>query len=103
MLDIVFGYQSLLDNIDIFIDNSKFKKEYIIERLKISRATFYNKIKKKSFTVDEMVILSKILFPEEAKVYELKQALKESKADSVAGRVRNHEAVMKDVRKKLQG
>ncbi|MCB9425912.1 MAG: hypothetical protein H6584_02615 [Flavobacteriales bacterium] len=103
MLDIVFGYQNLLDNIEVFIDNSKFKKEYIIDRLKISRATFYNKIKKRSFSVDEMVILSKILFPEEAKVYELKQALKESKADSVAGRVRDHEAVMNDVRKKLQG
>ncbi|WP_371743296.1 helix-turn-helix domain-containing protein [Pseudozobellia sp. WGM2] len=53
-------------HIDEDIEGSKFKKEYLIERLGISRATFYNKIKKKNFTIDEMVVLSTILFPEEA-------------------------------------
>ena len=60
MLDIVYKYQGLLENIDSYIDDSKFKKEYLIERLGVSRATFYNKVKKKNFTVDEMVILSNI-------------------------------------------
>lgn len=102
MLDIVLGYQSLLDNLEVFIDDSKFKKEYIIERLKISRATFYNKIKKKSFTVDEMVVLSKLLFPEDAKVYEIQKSLRASRADSEVGRVKTHQSVMTDVRKKLR-
>nr|WP_299073020.1 hypothetical protein [uncultured Allomuricauda sp.] len=102
MLDIVYGYQNLLENIDSYIDGSKFKKEYLIERLGVSRATFYNKVKKKNFTIDEMVILSNILFPEEAKAFEIKEALRASREDSKNGRTRDHKDVMEDVRKKLR-
>jgi len=102
MLDIVYGYQNLLDNIDSYIEASKFKKDYLIEELGVSRATFYNKVKKKNFTIDEMVVLSKILFPEEAKAFEIKEALRESREDSRIGRIRNHKDVMADVRKKLR-
>jgi len=102
MLDIVYRYQNLLENIDSYIDESKFKKEYLIEQLGVSRATFYNKVKKKNFTIDEMVILSNILFPEEAKAFEIKEALRASREDSKNGRTRDHEDVMEDVRKKLR-
>lgn len=102
MLDIVYGYQSLLDNINTYIEDSKFKKDYLIEQLGVSRATFYNKVKKKNFTIDEMVVLSTILFPEEARAFEIKEALRVSREDSKAGRTRNHKAVMSDVRKKLR-
>jgi len=102
MLDIIYGYQNLLDNIDTYIEASKFKKDYLIEQLGVSRATFYNKVKKKSFTIDEMVILSTILFPEEAKAFEIKEALRESRDDSRFGRTKSHEDVMADVRKKLR-
>lgn len=102
MLDIVYGYQNFLDNIDTFIEGSKFKKEYIIEELGVSRATFYNKVKKKNFTIDEMVILSKILFPEEAQAFEIKEALRASRKDSEEGRTRGHKSVISQVRKKLR-
>ncbi len=102
MLDIIFGYQNLLDNIDTHIEASKFKKEYLIEQLGVSRATFYNKIKKKNFTIDEMVVLSTILFPEEAKAFEIKEALRESREDSMTGRTRTHKSVLSDVRIKLR-
>lgn len=102
MLDIVIGYQNLLDNIDTYIEDSKFKKDYLIEELGVSRATFYNKVKKKNFTIDEMVILSTILFPEEAKAFEIREALRASREDSKLGRTRSHESVMSDVRKKLR-
>ncbi|PCE62853.1 hypothetical protein [Sediminicola luteus] len=101
MLDIVLGYQNLLHNIDSYIDESKFKKEYLIEKLQVSRATFYNKAKNKSFTVAEMVTLIKILFPEEARAFEIKQALLESREDSRNGRLKTHAEVMANVRKKL--
>lgn len=102
MLDIVYGYQSLLNNIDTYIEDSKFKKDYLIEQLGVSRATFYNKLKRKNFTIDEMVILSTILFPEKAKAFEIKEALRTSREDSKAGRTRSHESVISDVRKKLR-
>lgn len=102
MLDIIYKYQNLLANIDEYIEESKFKKEYLIEQLGVSRATFYNKVKKKSFTIDEMVVLSTILFPEEAKAFEIKEALRESREDSKAGKTRDHKDVMADVRDKLR-
>jgi len=102
MLDIIYGYQSLLDNIDTYIEESNFKKEYLIEQLGVSRATFYNKVKKKNFSIDEMVILSTILFPEEAKAFEIKEALRASRQDSRAGRVLEHNEVMAAARKKLR-
>lgn len=102
MLDIVYGYQNLLENIDSYIDDSKFKKEYLIEQLGVSRATFYNKVKKRNFTIEEMVILSHLLFPEEAKAFEIKEALRASREDSKNGRTRSHEDIMVDVRKKLR-
>jgi hypothetical protein len=102
MLEIVYGYQNLLKEIDAHIDDSKFKKEYLIEQLGISRATFYNKVKKKNFTIDEMVILGNILFPEEAKAFEIREALRASREDSKNGRTKDHKDVMEDVRKKLR-
>ena len=102
MLDIVYGYRNLLENIDSYIDDSKYKKEYLIEQLGVSRATFYNKVKKKNFTIQEMVTLSQILFPEEAKAFEIKEALRASREDSKNGRTRVHEDVMEEVRKKLR-
>ena len=101
MLDIVYDYRNLLENIETYIDQSKFKKEYLINELGVSRATFYNKLKKKSFSISEMLKLSTILFPEDAKAFEIKLALERSRKDSLAGRTKNHSAVMANARKRL--
>ncbi len=102
MLDIVIGYQNLLDNIGQHISESKFKKEVFIEELGLTRATFYNKIKKRSFTVTEMIKLSKLLFPEEVKAYEIREALKRSREQSKNGEVIDHDKVIANSRKKYK-
>jgi len=101
MLDVVLNYKNLLENINKYIEESKFKKEYIIDELGISRATFYNKLKKQSFTVSEMVTLSSLLFPEDTKAIEIREALKRSRRDSTDGRVFDHKSVIDDARKKI--
>ena len=101
MLDIIYRYQNLLENLGTLIDQSPFKKEYLINELQLSRATFYNKLKKRSFTIAEMLKLSTILFPEEAKSFEIKQALERSRADSNDGRTREHADVIKDARNRI--
>ena len=101
MLDIVLNYKSLLDNIDRYIEKSKFKKEHIIQELGVSRATFYNKLKKRSFSVAEMITLSSLLFPEDAKAVEIRQALERSRLDSEEGRVGEHTSIMAKARKRL--
>lgn len=67
----------------------------------VSRATFYNKLKKHSFSVSEMVKLSALLFPEDVKAMEIKQALERSREDSAAGRVLEHKSVIADARKRV--
>ncbi|AEM69852.1 hypothetical protein Murru_0803 [Allomuricauda ruestringensis DSM 13258] len=101
MLDIVLNYKNLLENLNTYIEESKFKKEHIIKELGVSRATFYNKLKKRSFSVSEMVKLSTLLFPEDVKAMEIKQALERSREDSAAGRVLEHKSVMDDARKRV--
>lgn len=101
MLDIVLNYKNLLENVNRYIEESKFKKEFIIDELGISRATFYNKLKKQSFSVSEMIKLSSLLFPEDVKAIEIKEALERSRNDSEAGRVWEHNAVIANARKKI--
>ncbi len=101
MLDIVYGYQNLLDNLGSVIDESNYKKEHFYKELGLSRATFYNKLKKRSFSISEMLKLGNILFPEEAKAFEIKKALARSRKDSKKGRIRSHVDVMTDARKKI--
>lgn len=101
MLDIVLNYKNLLENLNTYIEESKFKKEHIIKELGVSRATFYNKLKKHSFSVSEMVKLSALLFPEDVKAMEIKQALERSREDSAAGRVLEHKSVIADARKRV--
>ncbi|MBO6828530.1 MULTISPECIES: hypothetical protein [Flavobacteriaceae] len=101
MLDIVLEYKSLLENLHQYIEDSKYKKEHIINELGISRATFYNKLKKRSFSIPEMITLSSLLFPEDTKALEIKNALERSRKDSDAGRVLEHESVIAAARKKI--
>ena len=101
MLDIVLEYKSLLENLHQYIEDSKYKKEHIINELGISRSTFYNKLKKRIFSIPEMITLSSLLFPEDTKALEIKNALERSRKDSDACRVLEHESVIAAARKKI--
>lgn len=48
------------------------------------------------------MLLSTILFPEEAKAFEIKEALRQSCEDSQHGRAKSHKEVMASVCKKLR-
>ena len=100
MIKTIDKYQELLENIPQLINESKFKKEYIITALNLTRSTFYNKLSKKGFTPVELLKLSTILFPEEANEYALKKSLEQAGAEIKRGNVRNHEDVMADFRKR---
>lgn len=54
MQDIVTNYKILLGNVDVLIKHSNYKVDFLIRTLGLSRAAFYQKRKKHSFTVDEM-------------------------------------------------
>jgi hypothetical protein len=53
------------------IRNSNYKIQYFLDLLHLKRSFFYKKLKEKRFTSAEMKLLSKSLFPEEYKEYEV--------------------------------
>ena len=63
------------------IAESPYKKEYIIQQTNNSPATFYRKLKNKSFSPDELLGLAKILVPEEYYRWEFEKELEAARAE----------------------
>lgn len=99
MFEIVDRYQELMRDIPSLINESKFKKEYIISSLNLTRSTFYNKLKNFNFSPDELRKLGEILFPEEAKSYALKKSLERGMRDISEENTKPHRDVMAGFRK----
>lgn len=54
---IISKYQKLIESIDQMISNTPVKKEYLADKLGVSRTTFYNKRRNRSFTLKEIEVL----------------------------------------------
>jgi hypothetical protein len=98
MIQEIITYKNIMMSIDDVMNNSPFKKNYIIEKVGIPGPTFYRKLKTQTFTADEMLSIAKILSPEEAYILELKEELTQANLDYKEGRVYKHEDVIRDFR-----
>lgn len=103
MLDILDKYDEMLEKVPDLIANSKFKKEYIISELNLTRSTFYNKLKNSSFSSGELRKLAELMFPEETKLYKLQKSIEKGLDDIDAGKLKSHETVMRSFRKQYGG
>lgn len=101
MLQTVLNYQHYLSNISEYISQSHYKSTYFIDKLKCNKQTFYRKLRENKFSVNEVLELTKILFPEEFYKYELLKELKEADDDFENGRIRNHKNVMEELKKEF--
>ncbi|WP_343696324.1 hypothetical protein [Flavobacterium sp.] len=81
MIQEVIAYKNIVENIEGLIDNSPYKKNYIIEKIGIPSPTFYRKLKTQSFTPDEVLSIAKILSPEENYMLELKADIEQGKVE----------------------
>lgn len=97
MIQQIYEYKKILDQVEVLLDKSPFKKGYIVEKVGISAPTFYRKIKDKTFTPDELLKIAKLIKPEEAILYELQQ----SERDYEEGNVIEHNEFMKQLRKEF--
>lgn len=70
-VQIIYEYDRIMNRLDEEIKNSNFKTQYFLDLLQLKRGFFYKKLKEKRFTSDEMKLLSKSLFPDEFKEYEV--------------------------------
>jgi len=95
MIQLIADYQLYVKNIKEYIDNSPYKTSFFIKKLGLSKPTFYRKMRKGSFTVEEIDVITKLLYPREAILKELA----ESEKDIEESKVYEHQQAMTLLRK----
>lgn len=101
MIQQVIEYKNILNSLGELMDNSPYKKSYIIEKIGISAPTFYRKLKSCSFTADETLNIIRLLTPEEASLYDLKVSLEKGRQDYKKGKTFSRSEVIEDIKKLL--
>lgn len=95
---IVQEYRAYISNLPKRIKNSSIKTNAIIEKTGIPRATFYNKLKGNSFSIDEVEQISQILAIEDY----IDAQIAQGKADIKAGRIVDAKEALDRLREKLK-
>ncbi|MEN2398264.1 hypothetical protein GKZ90_0000615 [Flavobacterium sp. MC2016-06] len=100
MIQEVIAYKNIVDSIEILMDKSPFKKNYIIEKVGIPSPTFYRKLKTRTFTPDEVLSIAKILSPEENFRLELKADIEQARREYEEGNFITHEEMLLELKRK---
>lgn len=101
MIQQVVEYKNILSRLGELIDKSPYKKGFIIEKVGISAPTFYRKLKSLSFTPDETLNIIRLITPEDAYLYDLKQSIKRGKEDYKKGNIHDRSEVVEEIRNLL--
>ena len=96
MIEIVENYENYINSLPELISKSYYKAEFFIQKLGLKHATYYRKLKSKSFTHQEVKLITSLLFPEEI----LMQELQKSEEDIRAGRTIDFEDFKQKLRAK---
>lgn len=99
MYNIVLKYESVLNKLSEFIEEGPYKLEYIIEKLQISRATFYNKRKSNNFNVEEVKILAR-MYDDIDLSNRLQKQIEEGLNDSDEGNIYDFDTMLAETRRK---
>jgi len=102
MIDTVSKYNNYLDILPNLISKTYYKAEYFVKALGVSQPTYYRKLRENTFTAKEVTILTKLLFPKEAYLQEIKESIQQGKEDYKNGNVTTHKEVMKTARKIIE-
>lgn len=100
MIQEIITYKNIVCNLENLMNNSPFKKNYIIEKVGIPSPTFYRKLKTQTFTPDEMLSIAKVLSPEENFKLELIAEIEQGKLDFENGDYITHEEMLEELRSK---
>ena len=81
MIQEIINFKRVGEELAERIAQSPYKKDYIIQQTNNSPATFYRKLKNRSFSPDELLSLAKILVPEEYYRWEFEKELEAARAE----------------------
>jgi len=101
-INIIYEYDKVISKLGEDIKKSNFKLQYFLDLLDLKRSFFYKKLKEKRFTSDEMKILSKYLYPEEYREYEvnlINQLLEKSEKEIKEGNYGDFESLLNETKK----
>lgn len=96
MIEIVENYENYINSIPELIHNSYYKAEFFMQKLNLKHATYYRKLKSKTFTHQEIKLITTLLFPEEILI----QQLQKGEEDIKAGRTIDFEDFKNELRTK---
>ncbi|WP_346985353.1 hypothetical protein [Chryseobacterium sp. POE27] len=97
MINTVLEFKKYRDSIPQLIQNSDYKTGYFINLLGLKTPTYYRKLKENSFSVEEIELLTKALYPKEALLMELQDA----EDDYAKGNVKEHEKFTEELRQEF--
>lgn len=83
MIEIVENYENYINSLPDLIGKSYYKAEFFMQKLGLKHATYYRKLRSRSFTHQEVKLITTLLFPEELLIQELQK----SEEDIRAGRI----------------
>ena len=102
-IDLIYKYDELMNNLASDLKSSNYKLQFFMDLLGLKRGFFYKKLKEKRFTSEEVMKISKHLYPEEYSDYEVEiidKLLVKSQQQIKEGNFKTHENVMNEMRKK---
>jgi hypothetical protein len=102
MIQKVIEYKNLLSNLGELMENSPYKKKFIIREIGISAPTFYRKLKSLAFTPDETLSIIRIITPEDAYLHDLKESILKGKQDYEKGKTYTRNEVIEDIKELLK-
>ncbi len=97
----VLQYIDIQQNLRTTLQQSPYKMEHFIRVLGMNAATFYRKLKNKTFNENEILKIVTVLKPKEAIFIELEESLERGYQQSLRGEGRPHEQVLSELRKKF--
>lgn len=80
MIEIVQNYENYIDSLPDLIGKSYYKAEFFMQKLGLKHATYYRKLKSKSFSHQEVKLITTLLFPEEILIQEFQKSEEDIKA-----------------------
>jgi hypothetical protein len=102
-IEIIYEYDKIISRLGEEIKSSNFKLQYFLDILQMKRSFFYKKLKEKRFTSEEVIKISKALYPEKYKEYEAQLMLRlieKSKNEIAENKSKDFESLLNEQKQK---
>jgi hypothetical protein len=101
MIQLVKDYQALVEKIPQLLAETHYKTGYIISELGITKPTFYRKLRKGTWTTDEVMKLIQFVNPKAYYIYQFERELELAEKDLENGDIVENAKALDTIQKRL--